>query len=160
LRHLHCRQSAERLGDRAALDRHPAAGVPLCGCDRDRGGNVGDVFSAAVPDQCPATMVRSAQREAAFSVMPISHGETAAADGPRAAVGRPRRAAPADVRSDPTWVRLTVITISVGFLGIFVVLPLIVVFAEAFSKGVETYIAALADPDTLAAIWLTLVAAA
>jgi sulfate transport system permease protein len=93
--------------------------------------------------------------------MPISEvATTAARDARSAAVARPRRVGKADVCSDPAWVRWTVIAISVGFLGIFVVLPLVVVFAQAFSKGVATYIAALTDPDTLAAIWLTLLVAA
>ncbi len=38
-------------------------------------------------------------------------------------------------------------------------LPLINVFAQAFSKGVEAYLAALTDADTLAAIRLTLLVA-
>jgi sulfate transport system permease protein len=61
-----------------------------------------------------------------------------------------------DVRADPPWVRATIITLTVVFLGIFIVLPLINVFAQAFSKGVEVYVAALRDEDTLSAIRLTL----
>jgi sulfate transport system permease protein len=64
-----------------------------------------------------------------------------------------------DVREDPAWARRTVITITVLFLGIFVVLPLVSVFVEAFSKGVGTYFAALIDADTLSAVRLTLVVA-
>ncbi|HWF78278.1 MAG TPA: sulfate ABC transporter permease subunit CysW [Caulobacteraceae bacterium] len=45
-------------------------------------------------------------------------------------------------------------------LGVLVVMPLGVVFAEAFAKGVGPYLAALKDPDALAAIRLTLIAAA
>ncbi len=43
---FHRRQSAERLGDRAAPDRDPALGVPLCGRHRDRRRDAGGV----VPD--------------------------------------------------------------------------------------------------------------
>jgi sulfate/thiosulfate transport system permease protein len=48
----------------------------------------------------------------------------------------------------------------VTFLSIFVVLPLVVVFAQAFSKGIGAYLAALSDPEALAAIRLTLLVAA
>jgi ABC-type sulfate transport system, permease component len=58
------------------------------------------------------------------------------------------------------WVRWLLICVSVCFLGLFIVLPLINVFTQAFSKGVEAYVAALTDPDSLAAIRLTLLVAA
>jgi sulfate transport system permease protein len=70
----------------------------------------------------------------------------------------PRRKA--DIRTDAPWVRRVVISIAVIFLGLFIVLPLVCVFALAFSKGVETYFAALRDPDILAAVRLTLLVAA
>jgi sulfate transport system permease protein len=65
-----------------------------------------------------------------------------------------------DAREDAPWVRWLVITVAVGFLGLFIVLPLVCVLTEALSKGVAAYFAALGDPDTLAAIRLTLLAAA
>ena len=40
--------------------------------------------------------------------------------------------------------RIAIIGIAVAFLSIFIVLPLVVVFAQAFSKGVGAYVAALA----------------
>lgn len=46
------------------------------------------------------------------------------------------------------------------FLALFLVLPLLTVFLQAFSKGWAVYLAALSNPDTLAAIWLTLLTAA
>ncbi|MDR3512169.1 MAG: sulfate ABC transporter permease subunit CysW [Caulobacteraceae bacterium] len=49
---------------------------------------------------------------------------------------------------------------SLAVLGLLVVLPLAVVFQQAFSKGVAAYLAPLADPDALAAIRLTLLVAA
>jgi sulfate transport system permease protein len=66
----------------------------------------------------------------------------------------------ADARSDPAWVRWLVTSLAVIFLGLFIVLPLICVFNQAFSKGIEAYVAALRDPDTLSAIRLTLIVAA
>jgi sulfate transport system permease protein len=76
------------------------------------------------------------------------------------AVDNMHRVKPVDVRADPTWVRRTIIAASIAFLSLFIVLPLVNVFGQALSKGVAAYIAALADPDTLAAIRLTLAAAA
>jgi sulfate/thiosulfate transport system permease protein len=49
---------------------------------------------------------------------------------------------------------------SVAAVGVLIVMPLGVVFAEAFAKGVGPYLAALKDPDAFAAIRLTLIAAA
>ena len=52
------------------------------------------------------------------------------------------------------------IAVALGFLGLFLVLPLIAVFIEAFRKGVGEFLFALNEPDTLAAIRLTLTVAA
>jgi sulfate/thiosulfate transport system permease protein len=65
-----------------------------------------------------------------------------------------------DVLSDPLWVRLLVMTAALGFLGLFILLPLLTVFAEAFRRGLTTYLDALVEPDALAAIRLTLTVAA
>src|SRR4029453_17125202 len=62
--------------------------------------------------------------------------------------------------SEPRWVRVVLIFGVLLFLGVFLVLPLIVVFAEAFKKGVEVYIESIREPDAAAAIRLTLIAAA
>lgn len=62
--------------------------------------------------------------------------------------------------SEPTWVRWTLIGITLVFLGLFLLVPLAAVFAEAFRKGFETYAAAITEPDALSAIKLTLIAAA
>src|ERR1700754_2305390 len=66
----------------------------------------------------------------------------------------------ADPRTEPKSVRIAIIGIAVLFLSVFVVLPLVVVFAQAFSKGVVAYFAALAEPEALSAIRLTLLIAA
>ncbi len=66
-------------------------------------------------------------------------------------------------RSDATreagWVRRIVLGISLTFFVSCLLLPLILVFVEAFRQGWETYIRALVDPDTLSAIKLTLLTA-
>ena len=46
------------------------------------------------------------------------------------------------------------------WLGLIIVLPLIIVLTEAFKGGITPYLAALADPDTISAIQLTLLVAA
>jgi sulfate transport system permease protein len=56
-------------------------------------------------------------------------------------------------------VKWLILTLSLSFFAIFLLLPLIVVFAEAFAKGWETYLSALAEPDALSAVRLTLLAA-
>ncbi len=57
-------------------------------------------------------------------------------------------------------VKTLVLGLSLTFFAVFIVLPLILVFVEAFRKGWETYITSLTDPDALSAIKLTLLAAA
>ena len=66
----------------------------------------------------------------------------------------------ADTRTEPKLVRAVIIAIAVTFLTVFVVLPLVVVFAQAFSKGIGAYFSALTDPEALSAIRLTLTVAA
>ena len=46
------------------------------------------------------------------------------------------------------------------WLGLIIVLPLVIVLSEAFKGGLSPYLAALADPDTISAIQLTLLVAA
>jgi len=62
--------------------------------------------------------------------------------------------------TEPRLVRWLLIATALGFLGLFLVLPLAVVLSGALSKGVAAYGAALRDPDTLAAIRLTVLTAA
>jgi sulfate transport system permease protein len=62
--------------------------------------------------------------------------------------------------SEPAWVRATLTLVALAFLALFMVLPLVTVFAEALREGVATYIGAFAEPDALAAIRLTLLTAA
>jgi sulfate transport system permease protein len=57
-------------------------------------------------------------------------------------------------------VRWILIGVAVVFLGLFIFLPLAIVFSQAFAKGISVYWASLVQPDALAAIRLTLLAAA
>ncbi|MFM2402928.1 MAG: sulfate transporter, inner rane subunit CysW [Pseudomonadota bacterium] len=68
-----------------------------------------------------------------------------------------QRAAP--VTTEPVWVRRLLIGLALGFLALFLFLPLALVFQQAFSKGVEVWLAAVTEPDAQAAIVLTLTAA-
>ena len=60
---------------------------------------------------------------------------------------------------DADWVRWSLIAIAIGFISLFICVPLALVFIQAFSKGVEAYWSALSQPDTVAAIKLTLLVA-
>jgi sulfate transport system permease protein len=62
--------------------------------------------------------------------------------------------------SEPRTVRAVLITTALLFLGLFLLLPLIVVFSEAFKKGIEIYWDSIREPDAASAIRLTLTAAA
>jgi sulfate transport system permease protein len=66
----------------------------------------------------------------------------------------------AGARTEPWLIRAVIIAVAVTFLVVFVVLPLVVVFAQAFSKGIGAYFSALSDPEALSAIRLTLIVAA
>lgn len=61
--------------------------------------------------------------------------------------------------AEPRWVRFTLIGLALAFLGIFLFVPLAAVFYEALRKGVGVYWQAIVEPDALAAIRLTLLAA-
>ena len=56
--------------------------------------------------------------------------------------------------------RAGLIAMTVGFLSLFLLAPLLVVAVEASRKGLDGYLGALADPDARAAIALTLLVAA
>jgi len=56
--------------------------------------------------------------------------------------------------------RLLLIAVALGFLGLFLVMPLLVVFAQALGKGISAYVTAVSDPNAWAAIRLTLLVAA
>ncbi|WP_288418654.1 sulfate ABC transporter permease subunit CysW [uncultured Acinetobacter sp.] len=65
-----------------------------------------------------------------------------------------------DSTREPKWVRYTLLSIALLFFLSCLILPLILVFVEAFRQGVEVYINALINPDTLSAVKLTLLTAA
>jgi sulfate transport system permease protein len=52
------------------------------------------------------------------------------------------------------------IAVAVAFLGVFLVVPVVAVFAKALDKGLAAYWAAVSDPAALAAVRLTVITAA
>jgi len=74
-----------------------------------------------------------------------------------ASTARVRRPSPT---SEPRWVRWLLIAAAVGFLLAFLLLPLLLVFAEALRGGAGAFLAAIREPDALAAVKLTLLVTA
>ncbi len=62
--------------------------------------------------------------------------------------------------SEPRPVRLALMGVAFLFLALFLALPLVLVFAGAFENGALPYLEAIREPDALAALRLTLLAAA
>jgi sulfate transport system permease protein len=61
---------------------------------------------------------------------------------------------------DPVILRWVLTALALGFIGLFLVMPLAIVFKEALSDGWQSALAAIREPDAQAAIRLTLIAAA
>jgi sulfate/thiosulfate transport system permease protein len=79
--------------------------------------------------------------------------ESTQVPGPRA---RPR----SPHLDEPRLVRWILIGVTLAFLVLFLLLPLVVVFSYALRKGAAAYLSAVGDPFALASIRLTLIAAA
>jgi len=62
--------------------------------------------------------------------------------------------------TEPPLVQVALLAVTVLFLAVFLVLPLVAVFTQAFEKGVAAYFTALREPDAWKAIQLTLLTAA
>ncbi|MGD0288255.1 MAG: sulfate ABC transporter permease subunit CysW [Candidatus Binataceae bacterium] len=95
--------------------------------------------------------------------MPPIEGAQTGSGGAAGGGWRPVAEATANVRratEDPAWARRLIIGVAAGFLGIFLIIPLGSVFAEALNKGVGLYFAAITNPEALSAIRLTLLTAA
>lgn len=61
---------------------------------------------------------------------------------------------------DPLWLRVLLISVTVGFVALFLALPVAVIFSEALKDGWQTYVTALKDPAAWSAIHLTLLVTA
>ncbi len=62
--------------------------------------------------------------------------------------------------TEPAYVRWLLTAVALLFLGLFLVLPLFALFAQALEKGTAVYFASLKEPNALAAVRLTLLTAA
>ncbi len=83
---------------------------------------------------------------------------TAPASG--SAVRRGDKRGGSTAATEPPWVRCTLIATALGFVFLFLLLPLAAVFTEALRKGFDAYLEALREPDAWTAIRLTLLTAA
>jgi sulfate transport system permease protein len=94
-----------------------------------------------------------------MSAIPVSPlDKLAVADaGPAVRPLAPPRVA--DAVGEPAWVRRALIGAALAFLTLFLFVPLIAVFVQAFAKGVDVYWAALTDSDAVSALKLTLISA-
>jgi len=60
---------------------------------------------------------------------------------------------------DPLWLRLFLGSVAIAFIAVLLLLPLALVFKEAFANGVSALWTAIKEPDTLASVRLSLIAA-
>ncbi len=79
---------------------------------------------------------------------------------PTPAPGLPGAARRRTATEEPAWVRRALIGVAIGFMTLFLFVPLVAVFYEALARGVGVFVAAVTEPDALAAIRLTLLVAA
>jgi sulfate/thiosulfate transport system permease protein len=75
-------------------------------------------------------------------------------------LGRQHAEARAGAITEPRWVRALLLGAALLFLGFFLFIPLVLVFAKALSDGFAAYLAAIREPVALAAVRLTLTTAA
>jgi len=79
--------------------------------------------------------------------------------GPTSAIQAIRRAGRLRSTGEPVWVRWVLIAVALLFLGLFLLVPLVAVFVEAFAKGPGYYFHSLANHNSLASIKMTFIAA-
>ena len=79
---------------------------------------------------------------------------------PTSASGAPPHVVQRQATTESPFVRALLIGTAFLFLGLFLILPLISVFAQALAKGLGFYFQTLADPMAWSAIKLTLITAA
>ena len=61
---------------------------------------------------------------------------------------------------DPLWLKLLLGVVAISFIALLLLLPLALVFKEAFAQGAAAFWASITEPDALAAVRLSLIAAA
>jgi sulfate transport system permease protein len=60
---------------------------------------------------------------------------------------------------DPLWLKLVLGAVTIGFIAVLLLFPLALVFKEAFANGIGAFWTAIKEPDTLASVRLSLIAA-
>src|SRR5690606_11389081 len=73
--------------------------------------------------------------------------------------GHGRRAGRQDTAEEAPLIRWLLIGVALLFVCAFLLVPLVIVFSSAFVDGLDAYLDALADDETLSAVRLTLLAA-
>lgn len=71
-----------------------------------------------------------------------------------------RHSVPSGNITEPVWVQYLLIGAALLFLGIFLVLPILIIGVSAFNKGIAFYFQALTEPVAMSAARLTLLTAA
>jgi sulfate transport system permease protein len=61
---------------------------------------------------------------------------------------------------DPVWLKLLLGAVALGFIAVLLLLPLALVFREAFARGFSPFWKAITEEDSLAAVKMSLMAAA
>src|SRR6185369_12175319 len=147
---VHPPQHAHADRDHTAAHHHQAGAIRLHRRHRHRGGDAGDFLCHAAGRE-PAAMVGEKIDGQGGLMSAAASTLTVPAPTARAAVRPATTEHPA--------VKWTLIGVSLLFLALFLLLPLVAVFYEALRKGFDAYVNALAERDALASIRLTLLAA-
>jgi sulfate transport system permease protein len=71
----------------------------------------------------------------------------------------PHAGAQRRITGEPPWVRRLLIGVALTFISLFLIIPLVFVFTQAFAKGIGFYLHTINDPYARSSIWLTLLAA-
>ena len=61
-----------------------------------------------------------------------------------------------NVNTEPLYIKRMLIVLVLVIFGFIFILPLVSIFIDAFSKGIELYVASIIDPDALSAMRLTI----
>src|ERR1700681_636879 len=150
--HLHRGQHADEIGDRAAAHHHQIGAVRLLRRNRHRRRHARSFIRLDAGHQCAAKLGIDPAR---YRLLMEAPAIAARYEAPASRALRRR-----GPRQGMRWGRLVLIGVALAFLAAFLLLPLLVVFAQAFSKGVGVYLAAVSEPTARSAIKLTLTVAA
>ena len=102
----------------------------------------------------------STPQSPAPSLDPSPRGENKANGSAKPVASGASRRSARQGTSEPAWVKYTLLGLALGFMFLFLVLPLAAVFTEALRKGAAAALEALKEPDAWSAIRLTLITAA